>query len=76
MQINRYRLDEISRIRLRRADSSMTVEIDAGSLLNGSDFPEFRENDVFYDIRDFQKALTRLKEHKDIIVEFDFPEAT
>jgi len=72
--LNRYSLNELAIIRIRKKDSGKTVEFAADNLLQASDGDEFNDIRILEDFQKLQSSIQRLKEKKDFEIEFDFEE--
>lgn len=70
--LNRYNINELTTIRIRKKGYGKTVELDANTLLRASDGDEFNDSRVLKDFQEFQDILKRLKDKKDFEIEFDF----
>jgi hypothetical protein len=72
-KINRYKLSEITTIRVRKKDSGKTLEI-KNELIGVDDVPGMGRGNILYDIREFQKLLEKIQKDETIEIELDFKE--
>lgn len=70
--LNRYSLNELTIIRIRKKGSGKTIELAADTLLQASDGDEFNDIRILEDFQTLQSLIKRLKEKKDFEIEFDF----
>jgi hypothetical protein len=72
-KINRYKLSEITTIRVRKKNSGKTLEI-KDELLGVDDVPGMGRENILYDIRKFQELLEKIQKDESIEIELDFKE--
>lgn len=70
--INRYLLQEIKSIRIRKKGTGKTVELLTTTLLQPSDGDEFNDIRILEDFQAFQSIIKRLSDKKDFEIELDF----
>jgi hypothetical protein len=70
--INRYNINELTTLRIRKKGYGKTVELSSDTILQASDGDEFNDTRILKDFQDFQDVIKRLKGKKDFEIEFDF----